>query len=140
MWRGGRFGRAPYGRIGEVGEDDEEVQTSDFGLSPNSEFEESSSCSSSSSSSRIPIVSQSDQQNKLVAGHRSLCGHGIPMLRGRAPRRGRGRFQTSDFGLNTVDYHQLTRISSRPAKQVLGWCSSCELCPGCETFFRRGYW
>ena len=58
MWCGGRFGRAPYGRIGEVGEDEEEVQTSDFGLSPNSEFEESSSCSSSSS--RIPIVSQSD--------------------------------------------------------------------------------
>ena len=44
------------------------------------------------------------------------------------------------FGLNTVDYHQLTRISPRPEKQVLGWCSSCELCPGCETFFRRGYW
>src|SRR5271166_6518958 len=58
-----------------------------LGLKLNSEFEES--CSSSSS--RIPIVSQSDKQNKLVAGHRSLCGHGIPMHRERA----RGRFQIS---------------------------------------------
>ena len=36
----------------------------------------------------IRIVLQSDQQNKLVAGHRSPSGHGITMHRGR----GRGRF------------------------------------------------
>src|SRR5271166_950904 len=65
-----------------------------LGLKLNSEFEES--CSSSSS--RIPIISQSDKQNKLVAGHRSLCGHGIPMHRERARRR--GRFRISEFGMN----------------------------------------
>ncbi len=36
MWRGGRFGRAPCGRIGEVGEGrrehEEEVLPSDFRL------------------------------------------------------------------------------------------------------------
>ena len=69
MPRGGRLGRAPHGRIGEVDEDEEEVQT-------------------------------------------------------------------SDFGLNTVDYHQLTRIRPRREKQVLGWCSSCEPCLGYEAFFR----
>src|SRR5271165_5653871 len=41
---------------------------------------------------------------ELVAGHRSLCGHGIPMHRGRARRRGRGRFQISEFGFKHSCY------------------------------------
>src|SRR5271166_5518386 len=85
-----------------------------LGLKLNSEFEES--CSSSSS--RIPIVSQSDYQNKLVAGHRSLCGHGIPMHRGRGRRRARGRFQISEFGLNQTT----SRFLSERRKRALYRC------------------
>ena len=42
-------------------------------------------------------------QNKLIPGHRSLCGHGIPMHRGRARRRERGRFQISEFGFKITN-------------------------------------
>ena len=35
-----------------------------------------------------------------ISWRMSLCGRGIPMHRGRARRRGRGRFQISEFGLN----------------------------------------
>src|SRR5271166_475558 len=62
---------------------------------------------------RIPIVSQSDKQNKLVAGHRSLCGHGIPMHLGRARRR-RGRFQISEsaeFAVSISEFRLKGRAS-----------------------------
>ena len=45
---------------------------------------------------RSRSISNQTNRNKLVAGHRSCSGHGIPMHRGRARRR--GRFQISEFG------------------------------------------
>src|SRR5271166_5579349 len=70
---------------------------------------------------RIPIVSQSDKQNKLLAGHRSLWGHGIPMHRGRARRR--GRFQISEFGFNELATRRGAGAApTRRAARILARC------------------
>src|SRR5271157_1025182 len=56
---------------------------------------------------------------ELVAGHRSLCGHGTPMHRGRARRRGRGRFQISEFGfkpdLEVISNDPILSLNQPPA-------------------------